>query len=63
MTITSTSTAKSFGASAVGRWVRAFVSRFRRPAELNRMSGGEFAEREDVPAETQVLLPIGPSCC
>jgi hypothetical protein len=30
---------------------------------LNGMNSGEVVTREDVPAETQTLLPIGPSCC
>jgi hypothetical protein len=63
MTIISAGTGRSSDASAAARWVRAFVSRFKRPAELNGMNSGEVVTREDVPAETQTLLPIGPSCC
>ena len=63
MTITSVGTGSTFGVNAVGHWVRAFVSTFKRPANSNGVSSGEFAERKDVPVETRALLPIGPSCC
>jgi hypothetical protein len=64
MKITSAGTGKLFGVSAVRHWVRTFIPKFRRPAESSGgRSSGEFAERDEVPAGTEVLLPIGPSCC
>lgn len=42
MTIASAERGKFLGASTVGRWARAIVSRFKRPAQLKGMTRAEF---------------------
>lgn len=44
MTIASAERGKFLYASAIGRWVRAIVSRFKRPARLKGMNRTEFEQ-------------------